>query len=315
MIIVDNSLCNIDFTENTDEKNIYDYAVSLLNICVDYIETDSHALKYFPDDIDMSSKFIFRVEDVTDLLTLLQKDFAYVVLPINMISVSKNFPASKIIIEINAENIKLDELSDDIETIQNSECADIIRIVKDFQDKDCLSQFITDYKAKCGIILDICPLNTSMNGLISAVDAYCADADMMTLSFAAKHTFTPLEMFIAYLDVFFGMPNESSVTPRLFSAASCLSEISEYAFLNCLHNINTILFNDAKPIENIDVENIIEQRPKAKNEKSFFRSKALSQFIKNNDVDPKIGESLSEIIENALPNIFNPEILKDYIKS
>ena len=307
----------MDFSKNANSKNVRDYIVSLLESSVDYIEIDSSSLRFL-SNVRMQDSFIFRVESLSDFLILKDKEFAYIVLPLNMLPIAQKLQKSNIIIEIQAGDYPLKELYSDIDMIQRSGCASAVRIVKDFGDDELeLYSFIKNFYEKYTIELDICPLNMTLCGLNAAFNAYEAKSNMLTLSFGSAYVYTPLEAFIAYMIRSNDYLISYTFIPHLYLTAIIYNLIAD-SFNYALKNLNDIIKDCDKITENIDTEMIYEKRPDMRRRKDYDYSKyttAQNNFFKTAGLEKDLCDILSEIIDESSPGIYNRLTKKEKFES
>lgn len=306
MKIIDNSLCNIDFSNKANSKNVREYIVSLFDSSVDYIEIDSSSLRFL-SNVRTEENFIFRIESIGDFLTLKEKDFAYIVLPLNMLPIAQKLHRRNIIIEIQAGDYPLEKLYGDIDLIQNSGCISAVRIVKDFYSDDNLElcHFIENFHEKYTLSLDICPLNTTLSGLNAAFDAYEAKSNMLTLSFGSAYVYTPLEAFIAYMIRSYDHLLSYTFIPYLYLTAVIYNIIAD-SFNYGLKNLNDIIKDCDKLPENIDIDSIYEKRPDIKkrfDDQNKYNT-AQNLFFKASDLEKELCDTLSDIIDETCPEFY-----------
>ena len=316
MKIIDNSLCNMDFSKNASSKNVKEYIVSLFNSSVDYIEIDSHSLKFL-SNVRTQDNFIFRVESLTDFLTVREKEFAYIVLPLNMLPIAQKLQRSNIIIEIHAGDHPLKGLHKEIDLIQRSGCASVVRIVKDFGDDEFeLYRFIQNFYEKYTLTLDICPLNTTLCGIDAAFNAYEAGSNMLTLSFGSAYVYTPFEAFIAYMIRSYGHMISYMLIPHLYLTAIIYNLIAD-SFNYALKNLNDIIKDCDKLTENIDIDLVYERRPdtKKKRDEQNQYTAVQNHFFKAVDLEKELCDTLSEIIDETTPLIYNRFLKKEEFES
>ena len=140
MLIVDNSLCSIDFAQRATPKYVREYIGSLFQSGVDYAEVDRKAMSFLAD-VNTGEKFIFRIESIEDFEIITQKKFRYLVLPLNMIAVAKKLSSLKIMLEVECEKLSLDELCDIREKAVGAGCW-AVGLVSDFGEND---EIIADF--------------------------------------------------------------------------------------------------------------------------------------------------------------------------
>lgn len=317
MKIIDNSLCNIDFSKNANSKNVREYIISLFDSNVDFIEIDSSSLRFL-SNVRTKDNFIFRIENIGDFLTLKDKDFAYIVLPLNMLPIAQKLQRQNIIIEIQAGDYPLEKLYKDIDLIQCSGCVSVVRIVKDFYSDDEfeLCDFIENFYEKYTLELDICPLNTTLSGLSAAFDAYEAKSTSLTLSFGSAYVYTPLEAFVAYLIRTYDHILSYTIIPHLYLTAVIYNIISD-SFNYGLKNLNDIIKDCDKMPENIDIDSVYEKRPETikRYDESEKYNNAQNHFFNAADLEKELCDTLSEIIDEASPEFYNRFIKKEKFES
>ena len=316
MKIIDNSLCNMDFSKNANSKNVRDYIVSLFDSGVDYIEIDNSSLRFL-SNVHMKDNFIFRIENLADFLTLKDKEFAYIVLPLNMLPIAQKLQRKNIMIEINAGDYPLKKLFDDIDVIQRSGCASAVRIVKDFGDDEFeLVNFIKDFYEKYTLMLDICPINTTLCGLDAAFNAYEAKSSMLTLSFGSPYLYTPLEAFIAYLIRSHDHMTSYTLIPHLYLTSVIYNLIAD-SLNYALKNLNDIIKDCDKLTENIDIDTVYEKRPNVRQRHDFYNkyTAVQSRFFKAAELEKDLCDTLSEIIDEVSPGIYNHFMKKEKVES
>lgn len=306
----------MDFSKNANSKNVRDYIVSLFDSSVDYIEIDNTVLKFLTN-VRTRENFIFRVETLTDFLTIKEKEFAYIILPFNMLSIAQKLQKENILIEIHAGDYPLTDLYKDLDLIQRSGCARAVRIVKDFGEDDLeLYLFLQDYYEKYSLVLDICPLNTTLCGINAAFNAYEIQANMLTLSFGSPYVYTPLESFIAYLARCYDNFASYTFIPHLYLTAVIFNLISD-SFNYALKNLNDIIKDCDKLPQNIDFDTSYERRPDVIRRHTDQNQYTAVQnlFFQSADIEKEVCDKLSEIIDETSPLIYNRRMKKEKFKS
>ena len=197
--IIDNSLVNMGRSTTANEEIFKDYVISLFRCGVDYIEIDGR----FADltkTIDTSRHFIFNVQFPTDVSYINEKAFSYAVLPLNLLFIAPAIRNTRIIVELNTDRIPVEELIERLYDNYALKYASMLRITGSFSDKlDELKRFIYEFRHKFAVPIDICPLDTNLDGLDAAFCAYMNGSDALTLSFGETNCYTSLEKFLIYL--------------------------------------------------------------------------------------------------------------------
>lgn len=335
MNINDNSLCNIDFSDRVTKKAVQDYILALFESGIDTVEVDYKSVQFL-SDINTSNRFIYRVECIPDLLIVKQKDFAYVSIPLSMLPVAQKLRGVRLtaeneekdkkgsgseairninyLIEVGGDGKTADELLKICKRIHDTECAAVIRIVKNFDpNTNELSDFIDRYYDEFNTPLDICPLNSELNGITAAYEAFRKEVNMITLSFGSPYLYTPYELFVLYFPPTLGLSPAMVFTSYLYIAAARYNAVSDS--LNCgLKNINDVIDSSKRAIVNIDAakKESVPRRysaPKPQIESTF--TNAEKTFCNNNGVDPEIGRELSDALDNFNMSLYNRFFLKN----
>lgn len=333
MIICDNSLCNMDISKKATKKAVHDYILALFESGIDMVEIDSKAIRFL-EDINTSNRFIYRAEGLTDLLAAMEKSFAYVSIPYDMFYFArkiremwsktkkqaeindrdgKGLPVINYLVEVSGDGKTNRELLEICRNIGETECVSIIRIAKNFDpDTNELSDFIDRYYDEFNIPLDICPLNTNLNGISSAHEAFGKDVNMITLSFGSPYLYTPYELFVLYFPPTLGLSPAMVFTTYLYITATRYNAVSDS--LNCgLRNMNNVIDSSKKGIVNIDIakKEAVPRRyaaPKPKIETTF--TKVQKDFCDSNGIDSEIGKELSDALDNFDMSLYNRFFLK-----
>lgn len=302
MYIVDNSLCSIDFSERATPKSVREYIASLFQSGVDYAEIDRKAVSYLAD-VNTSEKFIFRIEGIEDFEIIAKKRFKYLVLPLNMIAIAKKLSALKIMLEVDCSKYGFEELCEVRDRAVAAGCA-ALRLVSDFgENNDIVADFIDwNYKPGC-LPINICPLNTSLNGIDTAFTVLWNEGGMLTLGFGSPYLYTPYESYFLYQSWRFDFFHKPQNIPFLFAAAAYFSAISDdHNF--ALDNINNIMNERNKIIGSIDSGEMKGNipRPAAANPKNKPRrfTKAQVGFFNRNDIFiSELCNRLAEAVDNT----------------
>ncbi len=307
----------MDFFGAINSKDIENYINAMQTVYVDYIEIDSHSAVFLPNEFDCS-RLIFHLNEISDFSLIKNKNFAFVVLPVSMLPIAKSLKQDNIIIEIAANERQLSDIYNDIRMINKMHCVCGVRIIKRFSDDiNQIKKFIYRCKNRFGLFVDICPTNENLNGISAAAECFYSQAEMISLAFCSRCSYTPLESFLAYIDIYCGNYENKPVVPELLKAAECVSSFS-FDFTVCLKNIGDMMFdNPFTPKENVDTQNTLQHRPEVRKNRADFSTYTSAQkhFLRESGIEPEAYEKIREIIDDAEPDIFNHIIMKDYIKS
>lgn len=316
MIVIDNSLCNIDISEKANEKNIHEYIVSLFESGIDIAEIDFRTYNYLKD-INTSKRFIIRADNPGDLLLAQLKEFYCIVVPYDMLYVAEKLKKSNYLVEIEGDKYNTDQLLEVCRDISEKDFVKAIRIAKNFDsDTGELSDFIDRYYAEFTIPLDICPLNLHLTGLDAAYEAFLKGVNMITLGFSASCIYTPYELFVMYFPESFRIHPQVALIPFLLICAARFNLVTD-GFNGGLHNIVNVLDTYKKPIINADSKFYDEQfykRAAVRNEEPFeVFSAAQSSLFRENDFDLDFSacKKLAEVLDSSDMILYNRFFNKD----
>lgn len=334
MIICDNSLCNMDISEKATRKAVQDYILALFESGIDIVEIDNKSIRFL-EGVNTSNRFIYRAEGLVDLLTATEKAFAYVSISYDMFYFARKFRevwlkkkkelnGDKIkgeetlqginyLVEVNGDGKSTYELLNICRNLIETECVSAIRIAKNFDpDSNELSDLIDRYYDEFNTPLDICPLNTNLNGITAAYEAFGKEVNMLTLSFGSPYLYTPYELFVLYFPPTLGLSPAMVFTTYLYITAARYNAVSDS--MNCgLRNMNNVIDCSKKGIVNIDTakKEAVPRRyaaPKPKIETTF--TKIQKDFCDSNGIDSEIGKELSEALENFDMSLYNRFFIK-----
>lgn len=320
MIVIDNSLCNIDISKNAAERNIHEYIVSLFESGIDLAEIDYKSCKFLKD-ISTSNRFIFRADTPADLAYIRLKEFYYVVVPYELLPVAVGFQRAKYLVEIDGESHNTEELIKICRKISYTDFEGAVRIVKNFDlNTDELSEFIERYYDEFTLPLDICPLNSRLTGLDAAYKAFEKGVNMITMGFSASCFYTPYELFVMYF------PNSLKINPQIALIPYLLVCAARYNLVTDdvnkgLHNIINVLDTYKKPIVNIDSmidRDLSAKRLGGRTENPFDAfSAAQNSFFGEYDLNVNYDacKKLSEVLDNSDLILYNRFFNKSDIKN
>ncbi|MCL1881449.1 MAG: hypothetical protein FWF76_04655 [Oscillospiraceae bacterium] len=211
-VLIDRSLVNVDFLkisrklddndslskcemdememliksdELTEKKALFAYVCALMETGVSYIELDFSTLIRLPKPSG-SEKYIYRINEPEEYVVANALNFSYAVLPLKYARLRSQLELP-IILEIDVgdatEAMTVFNILQIISTnIDLTEYA-MLRLIGEF-DSESVRAIIHTYRRRSIIPLDICPRNTVLTALDSAVTAYRCDCDAITVSFA-----------------------------------------------------------------------------------------------------------------------------------
>jgi hypothetical protein len=203
-VLIDRSLVNVEFDSNfnifNNKKAMFMYVCSLIEAGASYIEVDYESLLRLPKPSG-AENYIFRIGSPEEFVVTNALKFAYTVVPLKYHYIAPQIQIPAILeIEVGEGDVfdVLRLISSNIDFSPYS----MIRLVGDFE-PDSIGQMIAEYKRKTVIPIDICPTNTTLSALNSAIAAFKANADAVTVSFGEYEQFASLEELLIMLSAMY----------------------------------------------------------------------------------------------------------------
>jgi hypothetical protein len=192
-VLIDRSLVNLKFTsKDTDDnskKSMFMYVCALLEAGASYIELDFQSLIRLPKPSG-AEKFIYRINAPEEFVVANALNFSYAVLPLKFAYILPRLELP-VILEIDAGDasdpanvfniLGLISANVDLTSFPHLE---MLRLTGDF-DSATIPEILSTYRRRTVIPADICPKNRNLTALDSAIAAYRAGFDAVTVSFAA----------------------------------------------------------------------------------------------------------------------------------
>lgn len=304
--IIDSSLCRMDFSAHADKDSVEQYAAALFSSGVDYIEIGRNALPFF-QETNTSSHYIYRIESGADMKLMGAKDFAFVVLPFELLYFAP-FTKHSVILEINIDGKEIYEDLNKINSRFEMNFVSMIRFVGDFSDRMSEMQAFTKVlKRKTPFSVDICPLDTTLSGTDAAMTAFKAKTDAITLSLCSDGVYTGLEKFL----ITAAFMHKSNIHPSfmmgLCLAVLCLTNVSASPF-DAMIKVNEIIGLASDYTINIDTpknnERLFKLDLDRQNEKPSFDDKFFEALQID---DSEFRDELKKAVETSRMNLFKPE--------
>ena len=305
--IIDKSLCHMNFSASADENSVKEYAVSLFKCGVDYIEIGSAALPFF-ENISTEFHYIYRIESVDDLKTMRGKEFAFITLPFDLLYLAP-FTGHSVILEINVDDKPIYGDLNSVAGRFEMFFVSMVRFTGDFSDRhEEMHTFTQLFKRKTAYSIDYCPLDTSMNGTNSAIAAFNAHADAITLSFASKSVYTGLEKFLVTISFMYKEPFFPNFMIGLCLAALTMSGVSSEYFEG-MNKVNEIMQFISERAVNIDAaKSNIQPVKHNPDRKSRSRSTPEERFYEAMQIEGEFQNELEKALEKSRLGLVNPTI-------
>ncbi|MCL2109263.1 MAG: hypothetical protein FWH20_07960 [Oscillospiraceae bacterium] len=246
--IIDRSLAGTSFLPIVDKSDILMYTNALIEAGADYVEIDLPALvriAYLDESVDTGDKktlpivldrpemYIFRVERPEEILVANSLPFAYAVLPLKY-SHFINKIKIPVILEINTGDADVLALLRIVSENINLTHIELLRLVGDFNgdSQEEFANMLFKIRMMFAVPIDICPLNTTLGALSSAITAFDGGIDSITLCFGNSNNFCPLEEFLITLATVHKFLITRSYVSGICKAAVMSAQFSEIETTN-----------------------------------------------------------------------------------
>ncbi|MCL2018868.1 MAG: hypothetical protein FWG70_03830 [Oscillospiraceae bacterium] len=193
--IIDRSLCGVNFKEPTRKTDVYMYAQSLIESGADYVEVDLAALMRLPQPSG-AENYIFRIGHSEEYRVADALPFSYAVVPLKYSYLIDKIKVP-VILEVKLGDADILALLRVVsESIDLTKTA-LLRLVGEFKKQpDELKAVLDKINMLYAVPIDLCPLNTTLDALSTAVAAYEAGVGSLTFSFGNSSDFASLEEFL-----------------------------------------------------------------------------------------------------------------------
>ena len=303
--IIDSSLCRMDFSQYATNGSVEQYAAALFSSGVDYIEIGREALPFF-QDTNTSTHYIYRIESGADIKLMGGKDFAFVVLPFELLYFAP-FARHSVILEINIDGKEIYEDLNKVNSRFEMNFVSMIRFVGDFSERMSeIQAFSKVLKRKTPFSVDICPLDTTLGGTDAAIAALKAKTDAITLSLCSDGIYTGLEKFLIVAAFMHKANIHPSFMMGLCLAVLCLTSVSASPF-DAMVKVNEIIGLASDFTINIDTPKISERRFKLNLDNQKTNPTLDDRFFEALQIEGEFRDELKKAIEISRMNIAKPE--------
>jgi hypothetical protein len=209
-VLIDRSLVNTDFADprppkrpndgHSAQKELFLYVCSLAEAGASYVELDFKSLIRLPKPSG-AENYIYRLTAPEEFVMANALNFAYAVLPLKFAYVRSRLELP-VILEIDvgdaSDPMAVFNILQLISTNMDLTQFQMLRLTGDF-DSATVPAIASVYRRRTVIPLDICPRNGSLTALDSAIAAYRANYDAVTVSFGDNDNFATLEEMLIML--------------------------------------------------------------------------------------------------------------------
>ena len=303
-VIIDRSLVNMEFNGEVDKKSAFMYVSALAQAGAAYVEVDLSTVVNLPKPSG-SENYIYRLGCSEEHVIANALKFAYAVVPLRY-----SFIISKInvpvILEIEVDGADIFDVLQLISTGVDFARLSMIRLVGDF-DPDDVPDIIAKYRRRLVIPIDICPRNDSLNALSSAIAAYRAGADAVTVSFGNNGKFASLEELLIMLSAFYKIIVSPDYLEGICRASIIIALISEERVTNLSIMMRKYMYCP------IDIDNIDRLEPKRPNagRKNYKRSPPAARVLSALGIEKEMSDKIIEVLEDCSIEITGKRMIKD----
>lgn len=296
----------------TDKNDLIKYIDGVFACGADYIEINSTVLKLLKGT-DLSEKFIFRINSLSDIKLSIDYDFAYVVLPFALSPFfGKLSKKHSIIAEIYTDEYSV--ISDLLTLKEHPGLTDIsmIRLTGIISTtNENTRSFMKWYKANFHIPVDICPLNTMLSGAGDAISFLRENADAISLSFGRNNYYTSMEDFIINRQIL----KQSFMPPEIISAicSTSLSFLRIFSSIPC--GMERIVVKDSPVMAPVyDIEKGLVFRPfKPVSKKSEEKENVIEKQIKTIGLEREIEDAILDMLKKTNYSFYQNIIKRNII--
>ncbi|MCL1831963.1 MAG: hypothetical protein FWG45_03515 [Oscillospiraceae bacterium] len=190
-VLIDRSLVNMEFSDgmtpaNTDKRAVFMYVCALAEAGASYVEVDFQSLIRLPKPSG-SENYIYRIGAPEEYVVANALKFAYAVLPLKYAHVLPRLELP-VILEVDVgdgtDPMLVFDILQLISTHLDLTAFEMIRLTGEF-DAQSIPGIVNTYRRRTVIPLDICPRNTTLTALDSAIAAYHAEFDAVTVGYGS----------------------------------------------------------------------------------------------------------------------------------
>lgn len=225
----------MELNKNAASEEIAGYIDALRQSGISYVELDFDVFKRLPPDIN-TDNLIFRMKSKDEFYLTAAYNFPFVVVPPELFSLTKRMNCP-IIIEIDQFTVETNGLLDAYSKAVDFDKVSIIRFVYDFgDDNGKIENMVNRGRDKRMFSVDICPLNNSLCAVSSAISAFRAHSELLTVRFGSEDTYANYESYLAALSQLYNYPIKEE-----YFVGLCKASI----MYQCICNKNTVQLDRA----------------------------------------------------------------------
>jgi hypothetical protein len=305
-VLIDRSLVGMNFfdtlsgNELTDKTATFMYVCSLLEAGASYVELDFKSLMRLPKPSG-SENYIYRISAPEEFVVANALKFEYAVLPLEFVHILPRLELP-LILEVDVGDATdalnvfklLHMISEKIDFTRFQ----MLRIVGVF-DSDTLPTLIATYRRRTIIPLDICPVNTHLSALDSAITAYRSGFDAITVCYGDGSVYASLEETLIMLGAMYRL----IVTPNYLEGI-CKASMLSMLFTEAKNaNLNALMkryVNTPVPVTHIDAKLYIKRiAPYIRLQPDPNAHKITAKMVGTLGLDKEMADELVKILESC----------------
>ncbi len=307
-IMIDNSLTNCLLDKDVKTAELLAYIESLYELGCGYIEMVTDTFLLLPPDTD-KSKIIMRITSEDDLYYVNSFDFPYVLVPAHLAQLAPKI-TRPVIVELHLRGSTPFDALDLFLKATDMTNVSMIRLVDNFSDnREQMSQMIDSLRKEYVWSFDICPLNKNAMAVSSAIAAYFAGAECVTMCFGSRRKYAEIQDFtLCFSQVFGFIPTPD----RIMALCRCNALYHLIFGKNPDSDLDAMRHFQAVPHKAIKADDFIPRNQEvtlhtvatAKNRQDEeFRSTLYKKLVSMR-VDGTSAEELTEYIDSYCSRLF-----------
>jgi hypothetical protein len=306
-VLIDRSLVGMRFTDLdkeldfSDKKAMFMYVCALAEAGAAYIELDFQSIVRLPKPSG-SENFIYRIGAPEEFVVANALSFSYAVVPLKYHYVVSKLELPAILeIEVGSSDV-FDVLQLISSNIDLSEFG-MLRLIGDFEPTQ-IPAMISTYRRRSVIPLDICPVNTSLTALDSAIAAYRSVADAVTVSFGDYERFASLEELLIMLSAMYKIIVSGDYLEGICKASLFSAMFSQKKATNLSMMMNKYMYRPLV-IEHIDSELTQEEvelqklRPPSYRRGSYVKSNPAQRVLSSMGLEQETSNEIIKILNDC----------------
>ncbi|MCL1789701.1 MAG: hypothetical protein FWG33_05015 [Oscillospiraceae bacterium] len=310
--LIDRSLVGMEFNDNfsNDKKILFMYVCALIEAGASYLELDFNSVMRLPKPSG-AENYIFRINRPEEFVVANALNFAYVVIPLKFsyILPKVEIPA---ILEIETGDADVFDVLQIVSSNIDLTPYSMLRLVGDFE-PDSIHSMINTYRRRTIIPVDICPKNTGLTALNSAISAIKSDSDAVTARFGDSKSSASLEevlIMLASMHKIIVSPNylegicKASLFLSMFSVGTDCSNLALMMkkYMYGTHRIENVDVTLSR--EEADLRRIISSSNRGNLLRKTLNRNPAERVLTSLGIEREMTEQIIKVINNCNVEIF-----------